>query len=36
MAHKLDNSQMVTLEELVVSHGYEMVAFVTLLCRGKR
>jgi hypothetical protein len=33
MAHKLDNEELVTLEELVVSHSYEMVALVTILER---
>lgn len=33
MAHKLDNEEMVSLEELVVSHSYEMVALVTVLER---
>jgi len=33
MATKFDNEEMVTLEELVVSHSYEMVALVTILER---
>jgi len=33
MATKLDNEEMVTLEELVVSHSYEIVALVTILER---
>lgn len=31
MAEKLPQEEMVTMEELVVSHAYEMMALVTLL-----
>jgi hypothetical protein len=31
MANKLPQEEMVTMEELVVSHAYEMVALVTVL-----
>jgi hypothetical protein len=31
MATKLDNDELVTLEELAVSHSYEMVALVDYL-----
>jgi hypothetical protein len=31
MAEKLPQEQMVSLEELVVSHAYEMVALITIL-----
>jgi len=33
MAEKLDDEQMVSLEELVVSHSYEMLALITVLER---
>ena len=33
MATRLDAEQVVTLEEMVISHSYEMVALVTLLER---
>jgi hypothetical protein len=31
MTHKLDDEQMASLEELVVSHSYEMLALITVL-----
>jgi len=31
MAEQLDKEEMVSLEELVVSHAYEMVALITVL-----
>lgn len=31
MTHKIDNEEMVSLEELVVSHSYEMLALITVL-----
>jgi hypothetical protein len=33
MAEKLDDSETVSLEELVVSHSYEMIALITVLER---
>jgi hypothetical protein len=33
VAEKLDTNETVTLEELVVSHSYEMVALITVLER---
>ena len=31
MPHKLDDEQMASLEELVISHSYEMLALITVL-----
>ena len=31
MTHKIDDEQFVSLEELVVSHSYEMLALITVL-----
>jgi hypothetical protein len=31
MTNKLDDEQMLSLEELVVSHSYEMLALITVL-----
>ena len=31
MTHKLDNEQITSLEDLVVSHSYEMLALITVL-----
>lgn len=31
MTHKLDDEQMASLEELVISHSYEMLALITVL-----
>jgi hypothetical protein len=31
MTHKIDDEQMTALEELVVSHSYEMLALITVL-----
>lgn len=31
MTHKLDDEQLTSLEELVVSHSYEMLALITVL-----
>jgi hypothetical protein len=33
MAEKLDSNETVSLEELVVSHSYEMIALITVLER---
>jgi hypothetical protein len=33
VAEKLDTNETVTLEELVVSHSYEMIALITVLER---
>jgi len=31
MTHKIDDEQIVSLEQLVVSHSYEMLALITVL-----
>jgi len=31
VTHKLDDEQMTSLEELVISHSYEMLALITVL-----